>query len=421
MLPGSIYNYDLLYDKNYYGERLNKNYFSDRQLKYRIIRNGYIFISNPNDGFFDSGVFDSKGDYIEGTSLHNEPESQKIFKLSDNELKTSRHISSTVIYAGLFFGLWGHFITDCIKKLWFLKSKDYIEKFSDCPIVYIPMGGFKLKGNHKRFLEILGIDCSRLAPVTELTHYDSVIVPDESFFCSDECIFFTDEYKAMIDSVRDFAVSHRMPSNIKKVYYSHSRFGNGQTFGEDKLERYFASKGYEIIYPEKLSLDEQLNILINCGSFASTIGSCSHNIIFLRDNTEVILIPRADYLTGYQETINQLHSLRISYVDSSFSIFVEKFAWRGPFLYFVSSNLRKYFHDEDTSDIIDVSDFMHYLKANPPADNIDSYRYYSIIAAKYFSQLFTLKRDKTLKEKLKKITLLRKAVRAVRKILSFIR
>ena len=90
-------------------------------------------------------------------------------------------------------------------------------------------------------------------------------------------------------------------------------------------------------------------------------------------------------------------------------------------MYFISGNLRKYFNDEDTSDIIDASDFMHYLKANPPADNLDVYEYYAKTASKYFSQLFTLKRDKTLREKLKKITVLRKAVRAVRKILSLIR
>lgn len=383
-----------------------------------MIRNGYIFISDINGGFFDSGVFDSNGRYIEGTNLHNHPKAQKITQLSNNELQKSKQVHSTVIYAGLFYKVWGHFITDCTKKLWFLKSREYSEKFSDCPVVYIPAAGFKLKGNHRRFIELLGINPSMLIPVNELTHYDSIIVPDESFFCcTGNGYFFTDTYRQMIDGVRNFAENNCKPSNKKRVYYSHSRFGKGRTFGEDKLERYFASKGYEIVYPEKLSLDEQLNILINCASFASTVGSCSHNTLFLRDNTEVILIPRANYLTGYQETINQLHSLRISYVDASFSIFTNKFPWSGPFLYFISSNLRKYFHDEDTSAIIDVSDFMRYLNANPSATNPDAYRYYSVIASEYFSQLFKLKRDKTLREKLKKISVLRKAVRAVKKIL----
>ena len=332
------------------------------------------------------------------------------------------HEHKTVVYLGMFLRTWGHFITDSMRLLWFVRSEAFSEKFSDCELVYMPDTRFKPEGSYKRMLEIPGVNISKIKPVTKLTKYDRVILPDECFFKNSEGVrFFTPEYRALIDSVRDFAENNYKPSDKKKVYYSHSRFGKGHTFGEDKLERYFASKGYEIVYPEKLSLDEQLNILINCESFASTIGSCSHNMIFLRDDTEVILIPRANYLTGYQTAIDQVHRQNIHYIDSSFSIFTHKRPWDGPFLYFVSSNLRKYFHDEDTSDIIDESDFMHYLKANPPADNPDAYKYYAKTASKYFSQLFTLKRDKTLREKLKKISVLRKAVRAVKKILHFIR
>ncbi len=409
-------NYDLLYDKEYYREHIGRTYFSDRKLTYKTIHGGYLFISDLNVGFFDSGVFNINGDYIEGTNLHNHSKAQKIVKLSENELKSSKRNNSTVIYAGLFFGLWGHFLTDCMKKLWFLKSKDYAENFSECPIVYIPMAGFKFEGNYRRFIEILGIDCSKFTPVTELTQYDSVIVPDESFFCSDHGYFFTDVYKAMIDCVRNFAVNHCKLMKTKKVYYSHSRLGNGREFGEDKLERYFASKGYTVVYPEKLSLDEQLNILANCESFASTIGSCSHNTIFLRENTEVILIPRSSYLTGYQETINQLYKQRINYVDSTFSIFAGKAPWGGPFLYFISSNLRKFFHDEDTNHIIDASDFWKYLRSASGykfgkktfgnigvADNPDVYRYYSKIAAEYFSQIFKSSWPYKLREFIKKL------------------
>ena len=349
----------------------------------------------------------------------NNSEKHKITELPEDEARKSKHVHSTVVYAGVFCNVWGHFITDSTKMLWFLRSKDYTENLSGCLIVYVPMAGFKLKGNHRRFIEILGLNPEKFIPVNELTRYDSIIVPDEAFFYMEGARFFTDAYRAMIDEVRDFAENNCKPSDKKKVYYSYAGYRNGKTFGEDKLERYFVSKGYEIVHPEKLSLDEQLNILINCESFASTLGSCSHNMLFLRDDTEVILIPRSNYMNGYQETINQLHTQRISYVDASFSVFTNEFPWCGPFLYFVSSNLRKYFHDEDTSAIIDVSDFMRYLKANPYASNPDAYKYYSVIASEYFSQLFTLRKNRSIRGKLKRISWLRNAVRAVKKFLKF--
>ena len=104
-------------------------------------------------------------------------------------------------------------------------------------------------------------------------------------------------------------------------------------------------KGYQVLYPEKMTFEEQLNVLINCDSFASTIGSCSHNILFLQDHTKVILIPRANYLTGYQLTVDQVHELDITYIDSTLSLFAARFPWEGPFYFFVSSRLMDYFKD----------------------------------------------------------------------------
>ena len=172
------------------------------------------------------------------------------------------------------------------------------------------------------------------------------------------------------------------------------------SYSEERLDKYFASKGYEIITePEDSGLDEELNVLVNCESFASTIGSCSHNMLFCRDNTEIILIPRANYFTGYQMAIDQVHQHNIHYIDSSFSIYVGIYPWNGPFMYFISSNLRKYFHDEDTESIIYPSDFWKYLRSafgfrlsraigrTAPADNKNAYKYYSTIAAEYFGRL----------------------------------
>ena len=109
-------------------------------------------------------------------------------------------------------------------------------------------------------------------------------MPDESFFVENGEKIFTNEYRETIDRVKNFALKNQTPS-AKKIYFFYGR----KQIGEERLAEYFRSKGYEFISPERLTLDEQLNILINAESFASTLGSCSHNSIFLREGTEVIL------------------------------------------------------------------------------------------------------------------------------------
>ena len=413
-------NYDLLYDKEYYSEYLCLEHFINKKLGFRVIDNCYIL---PG-----AGIFDSNGDYVDGSYFmedqkvdHYKCTNLSIISAEENiNLNDVPEIHSTVVYLGALAGIWGHFITDSMRLLWFPLSESYRENFADCPLVYLPCLKFNLKGSFKRFLEILNINISMMRRVECLTKYDRIILPEESFFHKGENLrCFTQEYITTIETIRNYALKNSQPVTTckpKKIYYSYSAYSKYRTVGEDKLERYFASKGYEIIYPEKLSLDEQLNLLINCESFASTIGSSSHNIIFLRDDTEVILIPRSNNIAEYQIALDHVHSLRISYVDSSFSIFSGKYPNIYPFLFFISSNLRKYFHDDETESIVNIKDFKKYLRVSlgystskiiTYADNPETYRYYSVVAADYFSKLFDSSWLVRLKKWLKSVPALR--------------
>ena len=393
--PLAAHNFDCLYDKNYYSGILYTNHFSGKNLSYRIIEDCTITPYNFGNG---GGIFDRDGNYIRGSSYIRRNE-DGVSGTSDTTHEPSK---DSVIFIGTLANVWGHFITDSMSMLWFLKSRAYTEKFSRCRLVYLPAQGFVLKGNHKRLLEILGINLSMLEPVTTAVKYKNLILPDECFFKSENGIFFTPEYRGLADAVRNFALDNIRPTKHRKYYFSYSRYKSNRSIGEDKLEKYFASKGYGIVYPEKLSLDEQLNILINCDSFASTLGSCAHNVIFLKDRSQTVIIPRYSRLNSYQQALDDVHDLDINYVDSSFSIFKDKNeSWKSPSLYFVSSNLRRFFNDSDTGHIISVSDFRKYIRTvkgiradsswgcPSKADNPDTYRYYSTIASEYFGYVFS--------------------------------
>lgn len=261
----------------------------------------------------------------------------------------------------MFHSTWGHVITDNIRRLWFLKSEDFKNHFKKLPLVYLLCTKkeiFTLESykNFRRLLEILDVNVDNLQLITQPTQFDKIILPDESFYL-DELRKFTNEYRETIDRLKNFALKNRTPTSAKKIYYFHG----ARQVGEERLAEYFRSKGYAIVQPEKLTLDEQLNIMINAENFASTLGSCSHNSVFLRDGTEAIFIPRAaNYFTGYQLALDQAYPLNTNYVDSSISPYSMR---RTFYCYIISEQLKKFFGDKWTGyEEDDFKNFLQYAK-----------------------------------------------------------
>ena len=232
-------------------------------------------------------------------------------------------------------------------------------------------------------MEILVLDVERLHSVDQPTQFKGIILPDRSF--SHALKGFTEEYRRTINHVRDFALRNQTPTSNEKIYYFHGR----RQIGEERIAEYFKSKGYEIIRPEKLTFDEQLNILINCKSFAATVGSASHNSVFLPDNSEVILINRlANGFYFFQRAIDQVHEQNLHYVDSTLSIFYTR---NGPFFYMLSKQLKDFFSDEFSKyDEADFKNFLQYIKNSLEKGltvKTGSKNYYAKILADFIDQL----------------------------------
>lgn len=359
-------NLDYLYNPEPVRKFFNTNLFSDRKLGFQIIENGMIL---PHKDVYvggrwtwgKGGIVDSEGNYLKNSHVH-----YGIGGAYTPPLQEIKHSSEAVIYLGLFYPTWGHIITDDIRRMWFLKSEFFKSEFKNCPLVYIPWNSWSLDRHldFKRLLEILEINVDNLQPITQPTQFDKIILPDESFYRDiDNARKFTKEYRETIDHIRNFALKNRTPTSIKKLYFLE---GRGQV-GEMRLAEYFKSKGYEIITSKQQvnHLDEELNLLINAESFASTLGSCAHNSVFLRDGTETIFIPRLfNGFTGYQQPIDQMRSLNANYVDSSLSIFVRSPADKAQ-CYILSKQLKRFFGDKfDGYEEEDFKAFLDYIRGS---------------------------------------------------------
>lgn len=303
----------------------------------------------------------------------------------------------------MLIGVWGHCITDCIKRAWFFKSNIFQRDFSSYKVVYIAPQG-SLHPNFLSVLSKLGIDIAAFEEIKEPTKFKEIIIPDSSFFLDENRVdHFTIEYKDCIDRIKSGFICDDRQKITKKIYYSHRNVrGYNNDIGEEKIERYLASHGFEIIHPEKLTFDEQLKLLSQCSLFVASDGSTSHNSIFLPESAEIVIIPRSPYLTFHQLALNELYEQqKIQYVDSSLSLLCKgDRPTRGPFFYFVSNKLVETIEKrklDETPEYLrsNFKDFKKYMNGGfYIQDNrqFTAYSPYSEIAFYYYNKyLFTNK------------------------------
>lgn len=134
-------NIDYLYNKDAAKDVFGKNYFIDKKLHFKIIERGtilphkHMYINGQWTWGF-GGIVDSKNNFVKSSSI-GETGGQAAYTPTEE----IQHSSETVVYLGLFYPVWGHAITDNIRRWWFFNSEVFKNYFKNCPIVYIPWGG----------------------------------------------------------------------------------------------------------------------------------------------------------------------------------------------------------------------------------------------------------------------------------------
>ena len=167
-------NYDGLYNKDYYGEQLFQNHFSDKKLRFKILENATILPHKSVAGTAGfGGIVDANGNYVEESFVHQ--------GITDIYTPTEEiaYSDESVIYFGMLVHIWGHCLTDNLKRVWFLKSEVYKKYFSRLPIVYVPMWKSIIEPFAK-ILEILEINQDNLHPITRPVKFRQIILPDSS-------------------------------------------------------------------------------------------------------------------------------------------------------------------------------------------------------------------------------------------------
>ncbi len=292
---------------------------------------------------------DSCGCFVDGKFLQNSAAAESSITPPITQEDKCKNELTNCIYIGCFASVWGHWITDTLKKIWYLKTEDCAIKISQgWKIVFISLndGGnlhinHEMSTNQKELLKLAGIDTDKLFEITENTLIHNIVIPDNSLVRTPtKGMYFSKEFK---DTIQNIANSVPEITDYEKVYFTRTSFNASKDFGEKQIENYFAKMGYKIIEPEKLSVTKQISILKSCNFFAACESSTSHNSIFCKPGTNVIILRKADYINDYTLVINQIADLNVTFIDAHHSVYTNKKRPEfGPFFMYVSPYLKKW-------------------------------------------------------------------------------
>lgn len=239
------------------------------------------------------------------------------------------YVDEDVVFLGPLSKHYGHFILEGLARLWFFLDETNQRRFK---AVYIAEPGID---RFNDLFSLFGLNPANLLRIDRPTAFRSVVVPEQSMRIQDRCHPL---YKATVDRIMA-----RVPAGPhRKVYFSKEMRGNYRGIGEKPMEEVFQRNGYELFYPERLSMLDTLSVLKGADSFAASSGTNAHNAIFLRDGAQCICLNRSPHVHPIQTMIDRLRDLDAVYVEANVSLLPADWSV-GPFLFGPTRHLLAFF------------------------------------------------------------------------------
>ena len=112
-----------------YVNYVSRKYFSDRQLEVQIVEQGIVLPARLNKGEYQGGVCDKNLNFVAGYASNNPKTfngSRKVWVDVTSAYEVDKKeiicLDEDVIYGGALMGHFGHFITECLGRLWYILS-----------------------------------------------------------------------------------------------------------------------------------------------------------------------------------------------------------------------------------------------------------------------------------------------------------
>lgn len=191
------------------------------------------------------------------------------------------------IYGGFFSPVFGHFLTESLPDLAAVAA--LARENPDVPVLcHIgprmgpdPLRPLSQEGFMGFFLDRLGLEFARLRFVTEPMTVGSLLMAPAPFRRKER---YQPWSAALLD--RYFALPDA--SGPLKIYFSRSRWPKPRLADEAEIEALLQAEGYEIIHPQELDLEAQLQLVCGARSLVGPQGTALHWSLFSSGLRQVI-------------------------------------------------------------------------------------------------------------------------------------
>lgn len=316
-------------------------------MNFDIVPNGIVLPQRrywpveENRSAFDGGAFTAEGEFIEmsrhvGRAHRHMP--GPLVPAAPELWSNSERLTGSWVYGGHLRNHFGHFVIECLGRMWAVdrrfhgrdvagivffmfngRPRSADRTFTDQQIATVAKSTAR-HGFIGEMIELLtGLSSWRVAGLP--LQADELIVPKQIMGDG-----IPEAHNYDVQMFRNFmherlAIRFGAPNRIEPVYVSRSRLPRqtGSPVLEDILEENLKQEGYRIIYPEQMSLTEQIKTYQNSGTILGISGSALHLAAFcLDENATLGLIVRMK--AGHRKFIRQATDMGARAYD--FSAFI---------------------------------------------------------------------------------------------------
>ena len=192
------------------------------------------------------GVYSEEGDCLHASTWRG---SMRLTIGPKERVEPKSHLSGRHMWGGLFYGHFGHFMTETMSRCWAF-NRDDIES-----VIFVPKHGklTNFASYRMDYWKLLGIKAA-VHVAQEPIQVEELLVPGQGLGLG-QIPRGTPEYRETM---------RRLTANLpedepRKIYISRTKFqGRGGIIAEMAVEENMARNGYTIMYPERMPLIEQL-------------------------------------------------------------------------------------------------------------------------------------------------------------------
>jgi hypothetical protein len=208
------------------------------------------------------------------------------------ELRSSAtYMPGVYFYLGWLTSHYGHFLLESLSLIW--PNLDHDLDFSGVQYV-----AFSAKSDGlwpPEFAEEpyawFGIGLKDVDPIGQPVIFEKLIIPTPSISLHNPS-YGTPAQTSVWDamSLPNEGTPNRRLYLSRRKYRLWGREVRRPMGNEEEVETLFDQLGFEIIYPETLSLDEQITLYSQCNVIAGAIGSNMYNSVFMPSGSRVLII-----------------------------------------------------------------------------------------------------------------------------------